>query len=721
MAEGTAGEEAGAEDDGAICWICAEPVKYYSVSACNHRTCHVCALRLRALYKKLDCTFCKEPQSTVIFTTSADTPFAEYTPEMISHKDTKLSISFETAEMMEETLILLRFNCPVTECDYTATGWGDLKLHTRGVHGKVICDLCIRHKKVFAHEHTLYPPSILPLHLPSMPHRSNRKHDISQEKIEGGVHPMCQFCRECFFSDDELFSHMREKHEECFVCRRNEVIFQYFQNYEALEQHFNQAHHPCTNARCQAQKFVVFGSTMDLQAHMVEEHGGEMTARDKREALRIQAEFEFQDGGGGGGGGGGRRRRGRGGNGAEDSAQDQTQQQAPPRRRREFGGRLTTDDGGSGLAPQPAFARPNGLPVTPGLEESDPVAAERDSALAARIAGLAPNPTHAVAALRLSLRAFRAGESSARDLISTAWNVLDRHLDHTASAVNALVDALGGDEEEEKKAALLEAWNGFKLEQRAQFPDLVPREIGGGYAGIASGRVINAKHATQAGRRGAGGARQGQVWDRVAAAASSSSAGPPTAFPALPGPSRPSPVPTPRPPAASAFPALGGGSSGGSGGRPSGARNTPWASSASASPAPSAQAGFRAPSAVPTPVSVPGPGASAGGKKGKGGGPPALSNAAFPGLPSNSTGQRAKPSVRGNTSLKKILGESAPAGNVWGGGSGSNGPGDGAGSWAVPPAAGGDGEAQGGGGGGKGKKSKGKQKQTLFTLGAFPS
>lgn len=48
-----------AADDEEVCWICAEPVKYYAVSDCNHRTCHVCALRLRALYKKTDCTFCK--------------------------------------------------------------------------------------------------------------------------------------------------------------------------------------------------------------------------------------------------------------------------------------------------------------------------------------------------------------------------------------------------------------------------------------------------------------------------------------------------------------------------------------------------------------------------------------------------------------------------------------------------------------------------------------
>jgi hypothetical protein len=54
-----AAAEAGDTDGIDTCWICAEPVKYWSVSECNHRTCHVCALRLRALYKKMECTFCK--------------------------------------------------------------------------------------------------------------------------------------------------------------------------------------------------------------------------------------------------------------------------------------------------------------------------------------------------------------------------------------------------------------------------------------------------------------------------------------------------------------------------------------------------------------------------------------------------------------------------------------------------------------------------------------
>jgi len=53
--------------DDNVCWICAEDVKFYSVSECNHRTCHVCALRLRALYKKNECTFCKVSSHTIFY------------------------------------------------------------------------------------------------------------------------------------------------------------------------------------------------------------------------------------------------------------------------------------------------------------------------------------------------------------------------------------------------------------------------------------------------------------------------------------------------------------------------------------------------------------------------------------------------------------------------------------------------------------------------------
>lgn len=79
---------------------------------------------------------CKEPQPTIIFTISPDAPFSSYTPESVPYKNEKLAISFETEEMMQHSLVLLRSNCPDSSCDYTATGWSDLKLHVRSIHSR---------------------------------------------------------------------------------------------------------------------------------------------------------------------------------------------------------------------------------------------------------------------------------------------------------------------------------------------------------------------------------------------------------------------------------------------------------------------------------------------------------------------------------------------------------------------------------------------------------
>ncbi|KAM5538081.1 hypothetical protein V8D89_008278 [Ganoderma adspersum] len=694
VADSTNATSDAATDDGTVCWICAEPVKYWSVSECNHRTCHVCALRLRALYKKTECTFCKEPQPSVIFTTSADALWASYTPETIPYKDAKLSISFETQEMMEETLILLRFNCPDSQCDFIGNGWSDLKLHTRATHGKLMCDLCIRFKKVFAHEHALYDPNVLPTHIPSMArgHRRDHKH---QQQVEGGIHPLCEFCRECFFSDDEIYAHMRERHEECFVCKRNEVKDQYFRNYEALEEHFMHAHFPCRRAECLARKFVVFGSAIDLKAHQVEEHGAEMSARDKRDARRVEAQFEFEEVGGGAGRRG-RRDRGdrerereppphaQSGGGAPPS---RPQQAAPGARRREaFGGNLTAD------GPSLQLSRRQSPEPEPG--DADP----RLLALVSRLANLAPNPTTAVPAVRAAIRSYRTSESGARDLISTVWNVLDRNLDGTASVVNALVDLA---DEEDKKRDLLAAWNGFKVEQRNQFPELVPTATGSEWAGVTSGRVLNAKHSTAT--RSSSAQSSNQLWDRVARAAASSPA--------------PGSAPAPRAGAstANAFPPLQGPSSGAGSSssfrQPH--RTTPWASSgagaAAATPSPAP--------VVRAPTSVPGPGARAKA------GPAVFSKSAFPELPTSGTARLPKAAIGGNQSLRNILGTSAPAAPAWGGESGGSGSNTPASGEQVDGDANGAGAGAGGasGSGGGKKKGKGKQKQTLFTLGTFPA
>lgn len=47
------------EVEAEVCFICASKVEHNAVAPCNHRTCHICALRLRALYKTRACAHCR--------------------------------------------------------------------------------------------------------------------------------------------------------------------------------------------------------------------------------------------------------------------------------------------------------------------------------------------------------------------------------------------------------------------------------------------------------------------------------------------------------------------------------------------------------------------------------------------------------------------------------------------------------------------------------------
>ena len=122
-------------------------------------------------------------------------------------------------------------------------------------------------------------------------------------------------------------------------------------------------HHQCTQRTCLEQKFVVFGTEMDLKGHMVEVHGAEMSSRDRRDVRRVETGFEYE-------GHGGHRRRGGGGNQGRD--RDPPPQRQPPNvRRRELGTGLTADTPppSSSTPPPPAT-----IPAPP--PDVDPLTAE---------------------------------------------------------------------------------------------------------------------------------------------------------------------------------------------------------------------------------------------------------------------------------------------------------------------------------------------------------
>ena len=56
------------DSDADVCFICASPVVHNAIAPCNHRTCHICALRLRALYKTRACAHCRVSTAPAIST-----------------------------------------------------------------------------------------------------------------------------------------------------------------------------------------------------------------------------------------------------------------------------------------------------------------------------------------------------------------------------------------------------------------------------------------------------------------------------------------------------------------------------------------------------------------------------------------------------------------------------------------------------------------------------
>ncbi|KAF9582459.1 hypothetical protein BGW38_000187 [Lunasporangiospora selenospora] len=285
-----------AEDPGEqhSCFICTEDVVIFAVSDCNHRTCHLCLLRLRALYKTKNCAYCKADQGIVLFTRDPEKPFEDYDLKSMAYFDRKLNLYFEDQEMYEDTMVLLRFNCPDPTCEVACPdGWNQLKSHVKKVHKLLLCDLCVRHKKVFAHEHNLMTAQQLMRHFKSGDAALTNQNSAEPSGFNG--HPDCGFCRESFYGDDELFEHCKKSHEQCFLCLRRNVRHQYYNKYLDLEQHFHAEHYSCMDPECLEKKFVVFDSDLDLKAHEVEQHPNMAHGQRHRirDARKIDISFSF--------------------------------------------------------------------------------------------------------------------------------------------------------------------------------------------------------------------------------------------------------------------------------------------------------------------------------------------------------------------------------------------------------------------------------------------
>lgn len=490
------------------CLICAEPVRYYALGTCSHRTCHVCTIRMRALYKKRDCALCKTELPEVILSRDPQRPFDSYDLSTFEFKDPHLSVYCESFDQLDELLAYLKFNCPHPDCPSVLTNWSDLKAHTRAAHGLSLCDLCCSHKKVFAHEHTLFSHKALAVHRnqgsvgigrglrgAGFKHQDRRLGGEEPPPDDGFKgHPRCGFCTTYFYDDDQLYQHCREKHEQCFICVRTGIgRWQYYLDYKHLESHFRDDHHLCSHSACLQARFVVYETALELQAHQIEAHGAEMGVKAVRDARKVETNFVCA--------GSGEQnpqiasydrtareqRAGRGvtvmnippitgeGSSSALSNADRIVPGLAPSNRVKSNARRS-DKGKSKSAPTPQAenshltSSSDSNPLEQGCSKTaaDPNV-QRHAMLIQRVYQLANGAEAKVASFKVAVRTYRNNEMAAPDFLDMLCNIFDSRSETIGSILSHLLDLL--DIDDERKGQLLEKWLDHKLEQ-SQYPSL---------------------------------------------------------------------------------------------------------------------------------------------------------------------------------------------------------------------------------------------------------
>lgn len=246
------------------CLTCCEPIEFFAVGVCNHNeVCAMCTIRRRQIYGDMDCCICKKALDQIVIDREGGAKFEELWANRVSFQVLSgTSICINDTSYFEFCSSLFERHCPLCKDDHKVyPSVNVLKKHAETAHGKVFCELCLNHRKCFLHEQVLYKSEQLPQHV--------EKGDPS---IQLKPHPSCEYCSTVFFSMEDLFRHCEEAHFKCFICERDNVLYNYFKNYDHLDKHFVAKHFACREKDCLEKKFVVFPSALDLQAHNVSAH-----------------------------------------------------------------------------------------------------------------------------------------------------------------------------------------------------------------------------------------------------------------------------------------------------------------------------------------------------------------------------------------------------------------------------------------------------------------
>ncbi|KDP23345.1 hypothetical protein JCGZ_23178 [Jatropha curcas] len=298
------------------CAVCAETLEWVAYGPCAHReVCSTCIIRLRFICNDQCCCICKS-ESSVIFVTKA---MGDYT-RMINdfsalpanpiegqvgqywfHEGTQAY--FDDLDHYNMIKAMCRLSCIVCDKRNEQSNGGSkrigdfnnieqLKIHLSHEHRLFMCSLCLEGRKIFISEQKLYDRAQLSQHV-----KTGDSVVDGSESERGGFmgHPTCKFCHNPFYGDNELYSHMSTEHFTCHICQRQHPgQYEYYNDYNDLENHFRQGHFLCEDEACLAKKFIVFASEPEMKRHGAMEHGGRMSRSKRNAALQIPMSFRYQ-------------------------------------------------------------------------------------------------------------------------------------------------------------------------------------------------------------------------------------------------------------------------------------------------------------------------------------------------------------------------------------------------------------------------------------------
>ncbi|XP_021623273.1 E3 ubiquitin-protein ligase ZNF598 isoform X3 [Manihot esculenta] len=167
-----------------------------------------------------------------------------------------------------------------------------LMSHLFHQHRLFMCSLCLEGRKIFISEQKLYNRAQLNQHV-----KTGDSVVDGSESERGGFmgHPICEFCQNPFYGDNELYLHMSTEHFTCHICQRQHPgQFEYYKDYDDLEIHFRQGHFLCEDEGCLAKKFIVFAAESEMKRHDATEHGGRRSRAKRNAALQIPTSFWYR-------------------------------------------------------------------------------------------------------------------------------------------------------------------------------------------------------------------------------------------------------------------------------------------------------------------------------------------------------------------------------------------------------------------------------------------